>query len=110
MSSAMFQFKPYTRPDDAKITLLDARAVACKDCLVITSPNVDFVLEPHFEELHPRTNSRFSLIDCFQWPQIYEREYDHSVCIPHKDSLPSLAIAWYDLMTTSSFQLALSSQ
>ncbi|KIM54120.1 hypothetical protein SCLCIDRAFT_137446, partial [Scleroderma citrinum Foug A] len=66
---------------------------------VIKSPNVDFVLEPHTfeeEELCPHADGRFGLIDCFQWPQIYEREYDHSVCIPRKDSLPSLAIVWYD--------------
>jgi len=67
---------------------------------VITSPNVDFVPEPHIfedENLQPRADGRFGLVDCSQWPQLYDKEYQYSVCIPRKDSVPSLAIAWYDL-------------
>lgn len=67
---------------------------------VITSPNVTFVPEPHIfeeEDILPRADSRFGLVDCFQWPQLYEKEYDHSVCIPRKGTLPTLDIAWYNL-------------
>ncbi|KIM62969.1 hypothetical protein SCLCIDRAFT_48779, partial [Scleroderma citrinum Foug A] len=68
--------------------------------LVITSPNVDFVPEPHIfgdEDLQPHADGHFGLVDCFQWPQLYNREYQYSVCIPQKDSVPSLAIAWHDV-------------
>ncbi|KIM69235.1 hypothetical protein SCLCIDRAFT_93854, partial [Scleroderma citrinum Foug A] len=67
----------------------DARAVACKNNLVITSPNVDFVPELHIfgdEDLQPHADGHFGLVDCFQWPQLYNREYQYSVCIPQKDS------------------------
>ena len=67
---------------------------------MITSPNVDFVLEPHIfegKDLQPCADGHFGLVDCSQWPQLYDKEYRYSVCIPRKDSVPSLAIAWYDL-------------
>ena len=67
---------------------------------VITSPNVTFVPEPHIfeeEDILPRADGRFGLVDCFQWPQLYEKEYDHSVCVPRKGTLPTLDIAWYNL-------------
>ncbi|KAI6005552.1 hypothetical protein EDD15DRAFT_2358694 [Pisolithus albus] len=98
MATAVTRFKPFTRPDDPKITSLDAQAVACKGHWVITSPNVDFVPEPHIfeeEDLQPRADSRFGLVDCFQWPQLHDKDFEYSVCIPRKDSLPSLDIAWY---------------
>ena len=82
----------------ANITALDARAVACKENWVITSPIVDYVPEPHIfddQEHHPRAEGRFCLIHCFQWPQKYERDYAFSICIPRKDSILSLKIAWY---------------
>ncbi|KIN96780.1 hypothetical protein M404DRAFT_162293, partial [Pisolithus tinctorius Marx 270] len=59
--------------------------VACKDRWVIMSPNVDFILEPYiFEEvdLCPCDDGRFSLVNCFQWPQTYEKNYKYAVCIP----------------------------
>ena len=67
---------------------------------MIISPNVDFVPEPHIfgdKDLQPRADGRFGLVDCFQWPQLYNRDYQYSVCIPRKDTIPSLAIVWYDL-------------
>ncbi|KIM52836.1 hypothetical protein SCLCIDRAFT_140238, partial [Scleroderma citrinum Foug A] len=73
--------------------------VACKDHWVITSPNVDFVPETHLfeeDELRPHADGRFGLVDCFQWLQNYKKEYEYSVCIPHKDSLPTHAVAWYN--------------
>ncbi|KIN96806.1 hypothetical protein M404DRAFT_162283, partial [Pisolithus tinctorius Marx 270] len=74
-------------PSTAKITSLDARVVTCKDHWVITSPNADFVLELYiFEEvdLCLRANGQFGLVDCFQWPQTYEKNYEYAVCIPRK--------------------------
>ena len=67
---------------------------------MIISPNVDFVPEPHIfgdKDLQPRADGRFGLVDCFQWPQLYNRDYQYSVCIPRKDTIPSLAVVWYDL-------------
>ena len=67
---------------------------------MITSPNVDFVPELHIfgdEDLQSHADGHFRLVDCFQWPQLYNREYQYSVCIPRKDSVPSLAIAWHDV-------------
>ncbi|KIM51788.1 hypothetical protein SCLCIDRAFT_49892, partial [Scleroderma citrinum Foug A] len=72
-----------------KITSFDARAVACKNTLVIISPNVDFVPEPLIfedEDLQPCADGHFGLVDCFQWPQLHDKEYKYSVCIPRKDS------------------------
>lgn len=80
------------------ITSLDAQTVACKDHWVITSPNMNFVLEPHIfeeDELCPCADGQFGLQDCFQWPQTYEKEYPYAVCIPQKNSILSLEIAWY---------------
>ncbi|KIO02230.1 hypothetical protein M404DRAFT_70291, partial [Pisolithus tinctorius Marx 270] len=72
--------------------------VACKDRWVITSPNVDFVLELYiFEEvdLCLRADGWFGLVDCFQWPQTYEKNYEYAVCIPRKNTVPTLNIAWF---------------
>ncbi|KAI5989930.1 hypothetical protein EDD15DRAFT_2370228 [Pisolithus albus] len=101
MATALTRFQPYTRPDDANLTSLDALAVACQGSMIITSPNMDFVPEPHIfedEELRARADGRFGLVDCFQWPQSYNKEYDYAVCIPRKDRFPfpnPLHIAWY---------------
>ncbi|KIM50860.1 hypothetical protein SCLCIDRAFT_144552, partial [Scleroderma citrinum Foug A] len=65
---------------------------------VITSPNVDYVLEPHIfddQEHHPRADGRFGLVDCFQWPQKYDKDYVFAICIPQKDTILSLEIVWY---------------
>ena len=67
---------------------------------MITSPNVDFVPEPYVfeeEDVRARADSHFGLVDCFQWPQLYDKEYEYSVCIPRKDTVPTLEIAWYNL-------------
>ncbi|KIN95984.1 hypothetical protein M404DRAFT_164493 [Pisolithus tinctorius Marx 270] len=72
-------------PSTANITSLDVHVVACKDHWVITSPNVDFILELYiFEEVNlcPHADSQFILVDCFQWPQTYEKNYEYAVCIP----------------------------
>ncbi|KAL4068791.1 hypothetical protein V8B97DRAFT_2024705 [Scleroderma yunnanense] len=67
MASAVSHLKPYTWPHN----------IACKDIWVITSPNIGFVPEPHIfkdKDLQPHADGHFRL-----------------------DSVPSLAIAWYDL-------------
>ncbi|KAI6022833.1 hypothetical protein PISMIDRAFT_38003, partial [Pisolithus microcarpus 441] len=64
----------------------------------ITSPNLDFIPEPHIfeeEDLQPCADGRFRLVDCFQWPQLHDKDSEYLVCIPQKDSLPSLDIVWY---------------
>ena len=66
--------------------------------MIITSPNVKYVPQAHIfydEDLHARADSRFGLVDRFQWPQSYVQDYLHAVCIPRKDTLPTHAIAWY---------------
>ncbi|KIO03541.1 hypothetical protein M404DRAFT_145593, partial [Pisolithus tinctorius Marx 270] len=75
---------------------LDVRAVACKENWVITSPNMDFVKEPYIfeeEELCCRADSRLGVVDCFQWPQTHEKQYEYLICIPQKHSIPTLQIA-----------------
>jgi len=59
---------------------------------------VDYVPEPHIfddQELCARADGRFGLVDCFQWPQKYDRDYSFTICIPRKDSILSHEIAWY---------------
>ena len=65
---------------------------------MITSPNTNYVPESHIfedEDLRPRADGRFGLVDCFQWPQIYELQHAYAVCIPRQDTLPSLKVVWY---------------
>ncbi|KAL4068210.1 hypothetical protein V8B97DRAFT_2024851 [Scleroderma yunnanense] len=67
MASAVSHFKPYTQPHN----------ITCKDIWVITSPNIGFVPEPHIfedKDLQSCADGHFGL-----------------------DSVPSLAIVWYDL-------------
>ncbi|KAI6140278.1 hypothetical protein BKA82DRAFT_29230 [Pisolithus tinctorius] len=112
MASGPVSFKPYLRPQDATITSLDVRVVACKENWVITSPNMDFVKEPYIfeeEELCCRADGRLGVVDCFQWPQTHEKQYKYSICIPRKHSIPTLQIAWYD-PTPSDFVVPTSSQ
>ncbi|KIK23300.1 hypothetical protein PISMIDRAFT_82568, partial [Pisolithus microcarpus 441] len=66
---------------------LDVQVVACQGSWVITSPNMDFVPEPHIfnEELRPRADGHFRLADCFQWPQSFHKYYPYAACIPRKE-------------------------
>ena len=67
---------------------------------MITTPNVDFVPEPHIfeeEDICVRADGRFGLVDCFQWPQVYHKDYEYVLCIPRQDTVPTLGIAWYNL-------------
>ena len=115
--AAVIWFKLFTRPDDdmffffipfytkltciistAEIIALDVWAVTCQDDWVITSPNVKYVPQAHIfydKNLHAQADSCFGLMDCFQWPQSYVKDYSHAVCIPWKDTLPTYTIAWY---------------
>jgi hypothetical protein len=86
----------------ATITSLDARAIAYQEPLVITTPNMDWVLELHNDdsELRARADGRFGLEDCFQWPQKYCKEFEYAVCIPRKEtSSIDLQFAWYSPTT-----------
>ncbi|KAI6015821.1 hypothetical protein BKA83DRAFT_4060751 [Pisolithus microcarpus] len=109
------RFKPFLRAGDRtsifflsffvreltsadKISSLDALVVACKGNVIITSPNVDYVPEPFIfeeEDMCCCADGRFGVVDCFQWPQMHERQYEYSVCIPRKGSIPTLHSAWY---------------
>ncbi|KAG1776276.1 hypothetical protein EV702DRAFT_971524 [Suillus placidus] len=79
----------------------DAFAVAIQDNLVITTPNMQFIPKfHHFEEenVQARADGRFSVVDCFQWPQAYDNIFCNSVCIPRKEAYPfphPLHWAWY---------------
>ncbi|KAL4063384.1 hypothetical protein V8B97DRAFT_2026428 [Scleroderma yunnanense] len=60
--------------------------------------NINYVPEPHIfddQEHCPHADGHFGLVDCFQWPQTYERDYAYAICIPQKDSILSLKITWY---------------
>ncbi|KAI6008700.1 hypothetical protein F5J12DRAFT_782163 [Pisolithus orientalis] len=59
-------------------------------------------------DLCPHADGRFGLADCFQWPQTYEKNYKYAVCIPQKNMVPTLNIAWFTL-TSVDFVLPLSS-
>ncbi|KIK13607.1 hypothetical protein PISMIDRAFT_32652, partial [Pisolithus microcarpus 441] len=63
------------------------------------------------KELCAGADGRFRLVDCFQWPQSYNKEYDYAVCIPRKERFPfpnPLHIAWYTL-TSADFVIPASS-
>ena len=83
--------------------------------MVYTSPNMTFVPEPHNgeEELRARADGRFGAADCFQWPQLYCKEYEWAPCVPRRESHlhpDPLAWAWYtptledfDVLPTAAF-------
>ncbi|KAG1900864.1 uncharacterized protein F5891DRAFT_1188361 [Suillus fuscotomentosus] len=81
------------------LTMLSPSSV--QDNLVITTPNMQFVPKfHHFEEenVQAHTDGRFSVVDCFQWPQAYDNIFCNSVCIPRKEAYPfphPLHWAWY---------------
>ena len=63
----------------------DVWVLATYEDYVITSPNSNFVPEPHvFQEnrIEPLHNGHFSLIDCFQSPQLYAGLYAWAGCVP----------------------------
>ena len=63
-------------------------------------PNVDYVLEPHIfddQEHCPHADGHFGLINCFQWPQKYDKDYVFAICIPQKDTVLSPEIVRYTL-------------
>ncbi|KIK14006.1 hypothetical protein PISMIDRAFT_33958, partial [Pisolithus microcarpus 441] len=96
------------------LTLLDALVVACQGSMIITLLNMDYIPEPHIfedKELHAQADGHFGLVDCFQWPQSYNKEYNYAVCIPQKERFPfpnPLHIAWYTL-TSANFVIPASS-
>ena len=61
---------------------------------------MSFVPEPHNgdEELQARADGRFGPVDCFQWPQVYCKQYEFAVCIRRSECHPfpdPLSWAWY---------------
>ncbi|KAG1832372.1 hypothetical protein EV424DRAFT_1533542 [Suillus variegatus] len=99
MPTALNKFSPYMRITDPTIDSLDTRAVAYKEPLVITTPNMDWVPEFHHDdsdEVRVRADGGFGVVDCFQWPQIHCKEFEYAVCIPRKDTASiDLQFAWY---------------
>ncbi|KAF9235690.1 hypothetical protein BU15DRAFT_77715, partial [Melanogaster broomeanus] len=80
------EFKPYLRPNGEHIREFDAKVLAYCDPYVITSPNADWIPEPHCfenEELRARADGRFGYQDCFQWPQAYSERFEYAICIPN---------------------------
>jgi hypothetical protein len=90
------------------ISALDTRAIGYQQPLVITTLNMDWVLELHndnSEELRARADGHFGMADCFQWPQMYCKEFEYAICIPCKDSsLIDLQFAWFT-PTTADFAI-----
>ncbi|KAG2067444.1 hypothetical protein BDR04DRAFT_1159154 [Suillus decipiens] len=81
------------------ISALYAKTIGYQQLLVITTPNMNWVPELHnddSEELRAQADGCFGVTDCFQWPQMYCKEFKYAVCIPHKDtSSINLQFAWY---------------
>ncbi|KAG1803122.1 uncharacterized protein BJ212DRAFT_1304686 [Suillus subaureus] len=107
MPTVLTKFTPYSRPDVA-IGALDARAIGYQAPLVITTLNIDWVLELHNDDLEePRAQADgcFGVADFFQWPQMYCKEFEYAICIPHKDtSSIDLQFAWFT-PTTADFAI-----
>ncbi|KAG1723253.1 uncharacterized protein EDB91DRAFT_1087878 [Suillus paluster] len=105
MPTAWDKFTPYMRADPT-ITSLDARAIVYQYPLVITTPNMDWIPElqnDNLDELKARADGHFGVVDCFQWPQMFCKEFEYAVCIPCKDTLPfSFQFVWYT-PTTADF-------
>ncbi|KAG1855260.1 hypothetical protein F4604DRAFT_1685744 [Suillus subluteus] len=101
MPNALTLFKANSVISDAWLQAFDARTIAVQGNLVITTPNMHFVLEFHHfeaEGLQARADGRFGMIDCFQWPQAYDDTFCHASCIPRKEAFPSprpLHWAWF---------------
>ncbi|KAI6010253.1 hypothetical protein PISMIDRAFT_117336 [Pisolithus microcarpus 441] len=93
-----------------KLSLLNALAVACKGNIIMMSPNIDYVPEPFIfeeEDMCYHADGHFGVVDCFQWPQMHEQQYEYSVCIPQNGSIPTLHTAWYIPVVTWSPDLSL---
>lgn len=61
---------------------------------------MSFVPEPHIgeEEIRARADGRFGYADCFQWPQLYCKEYEFAICVRRREyhlSPDPLSWAWY---------------
>ncbi|KAF8833364.1 hypothetical protein BDN67DRAFT_1017639, partial [Paxillus ammoniavirescens] len=84
------EFKLYLQPGQEHIREFDAKVIAYCDPYVITSPNADWIPEPHCfqtEELCVRADGRFGYQDCFQWPQAYSQKFEYAVCIPNPQKM-----------------------
>ena len=54
-------------------------------------------LHPGAPHDDPCADAHSGLIDCFQWPQKYDKDYVFAICIPQKDTILSPEIMWYTL-------------
>ncbi|KAG2073023.1 hypothetical protein BDR04DRAFT_1152637 [Suillus decipiens] len=101
MPNALTLFKANTALPDTWLQAFDAHAIAMQGNLVITTPNMHFILEfRHFDDeiLQARADGRFGVINCFQWPQAYDNTFCYAACIPRKEAFPSpqpLHWAWF---------------
>ncbi|KAG2051811.1 hypothetical protein BDR06DRAFT_973532 [Suillus hirtellus] len=87
MPTALTKFAPF-KCSDSTITSLDARAIVYQDPLIITTPNMDWILELHNNDSELR------------WLQKYYKEFEYTVCIPCKEtSSIDLQFAWYSPTT-----------
>ncbi|KIK97713.1 hypothetical protein PAXRUDRAFT_84205, partial [Paxillus rubicundulus Ve08.2h10] len=51
---------------------------------VYTTPNIYYVPEPHIntdEEMQARSDGWFGAINCFQWPQLYSKDFEYAVYV-----------------------------
>lgn len=114
MPTVLTKFTPYRRPDGKTIIYMPSITFwqdvysGYQEPLVITTPNMDWVPELHnddLEELRARADGHFGAADCFQWPQMYCKEFKYTVCIPRKDaSSIDLQFTWFT-PTTANFAI-----
>ncbi|KIK80958.1 hypothetical protein PAXRUDRAFT_157245, partial [Paxillus rubicundulus Ve08.2h10] len=91
---------------------LDAQVITCQSHTnwVYTIPNMPWVPKPHIdddEELQGRADGQFGAVGCFQWCQLYCKEFEYTVCVLHQDAhmFPDpLYWAWY-MPTTVDFDI-----
>ncbi|KAF8835068.1 hypothetical protein BDN67DRAFT_1015887 [Paxillus ammoniavirescens] len=77
-------------PGQEHIQEFHTKVIAYCDPYVITSPNADWIPEPHcFQtgELHVHADGCFGYQDCFQWPQAYSQKFKYTVCIPNPQKM-----------------------
>ena len=110
MATAVSRYTPQSRADDGEscravsavssslptqgtFNYLYAKSITCNsdDQIIYTSLNMPFIPEPHNsdEELRACADGHFGPVDCFQWPQVYCKKYEYTICICWNDHHPS---------------------
>ena len=91
-----------------KIRAFDTQVLAIHNNQIITLPNCDFIPEPFIFDntpLKPLHDGRFSVVDCFQWPQLHAEQYIWSACIPQQavyQDDPVWSLLWWNLSRSPS--------